>query len=318
MKKPLILIPCSDRKLQTPNTNCLARNQTSGNISDVAENWVKNLRSSQNTFTQTQIYCGRSILEARKAAASFDANLLVISAGLGLVDNHARIPSYGLTVSEGHEDSISKVITQGPFTPNAWWESLKQTDYGLLDFSNYFDKEDPPLILLHLTKHYARMVQSELKILSEDVVSKIRIFGIGLESYIPKNLQNCIMPYDHRMNGPDSPLKGAMTDFGSRSIRHFIELILDSKMSGEPLDIHKKLVVETLSQWRVHPKPNRQKLTDEEVIRFINSNWDAVSGISNKMLKLLRTSGNACEQTRFKKLFIEAKKNNLSQLGLDL
>ena len=314
----MIIIPCTDRKRQVPGPKLLARNLPQGSIDNVAQNWAKIINSSSHSFNANQIYCGRPFAEALKAANACQAKLVVVSAGLGLVDMYSKIPTYGLTVAERHSDSVSNLVTIDSWGPSMWWASLKKTNVGTFDFSDYFEKNNPSLILVHLTRQYARMVYDELACLSSDKVSKIRLFGLGLEEFIPQSLVECLMPYDHRMNGPDSSNRGTITDFGARSIWHFVQLLKNKELETGSLSQHKKLAEGALSHWKMPVKPNRQRLTDEQVIDFITRNWSAVSGGSQKMLKLLRSSGNACEQARFKNLFHEAKKKSQVQLGLPL
>ena len=318
MTHPMIIIPCSDRKRQVSGPKFLARNLSLGTVDNVAKSWAKAINSTTHNFTANQIYCGRAFSEAFKAADECNAKLIVISAGLGLVDMCLKIPTYGLTVARGHPDSISSLVTQSPWTPAMWWASLKKTNSGIFDFSRLFEANNPSLVLIHLTKQYARMVYEELACLSSDQVAKVRLFGLGLEEFVPENLRKCILPYDHRMNGPDSSSGGTITDFGARSIRHFVQLARDKGLETGSLAQHKDLVERTLSHWDMPVKPDRQRLTDAQVIDFITNNWDVVSGGSQKMLKLLRSSGNACEQARFKNLFSEAKKKLQTQLRLVL
>jgi len=318
MPGPMIIIPCTERKRQVPGPKFLARNLLPGSIVSVAEQWTKVVNSSEHNFTADQIYCGRAFQDAYKAANACEADLIVVSAGLGIVDMCLKIPAYGLTVAQGHPDSISSRVTPISWTPAMWWASLKKTNSGAFDFSRYFKENDPSLILVHLTKQYARMIYEELACLSSDKVSKIRLFGLGLEKFVPENLRECIMPYDHRMNGPDSSIGGTITDFGARSIRHFVGLVTDKDLEIGSLFYHKELVEGALANWKQPIRPNRQKLTDEQVIHFISKHWDAVSGGSSKMLLLLRGSGNACEQGRFKGLFRKAKEKRQLQLGFEL
>jgi hypothetical protein len=61
-----------------------------------------------------------------------------------------------------------------------------------------------------------------------------------------------------------------------------------------------------MSTWRAPNIPLRERLTDEEVVHFILEHWEETAGRSGVSLRLLRDSGLACEQSRFRDLFRRA------------
>lgn len=87
----------------------------------VATAWGRRLAKAPVHISAGDLYAGRGFLEARRAAAHLDADLAVVSAGLGLVEATTRTPSYSLTTAPRDADSVL-AKTEGSAT--AWWEAL--------------------------------------------------------------------------------------------------------------------------------------------------------------------------------------------------
>ena len=113
------------------------------------------------------------------------------------------------------------------------------------------------------------------------------------------------MPYDDRLNGPDTDIPGTQADFSARALRHFVGLHGKSKIISS-ISEDAELVKKTINQWKFPAPIKRLIQSDAEIKSFINKNWDLVEGRSGKMLRFYRDSGFACEQSRFAYLFRSA------------
>lgn len=255
----------------------------------------------------SEIYCGRAYQEAARAAGSLSAELVVISAGLGLVRESDSIPSYSLTVAPGKQDTIQRKLDAERVSPEVWWGVLRQSKPAILGLRGLFQKMDAPLVLLSLSANYARLIKEELSGLADDDVRRLRIFGAGIGEYLPTNLSGSVMPYDARFNGPKSPLKGAMSDFGSRALHHYSQCLLEGTIRGLNASQDHADLSRLMSDWVMPETPVRKKLSDKQVIDFILENWQKTEGRSGFSHRLLRGSGFACEQGRFRDLFKRAR-----------
>jgi hypothetical protein len=116
---------------------------------------------------------------------------------------------------------------------------------------------------------------------------------------IAPKLRPYVMPYDDRLDGPDSPVRGTRGDFAGRALHHFAEYIVrdgDNQSAGE----HGAAVSAALSGWRMAARFDRQRLEDSEVLALIRDHWDAERGSTARLLRRLRDDlGVACEQGRF-------------------
>jgi len=313
MRRILIITPCSDRKNGFTPDNMRAATLTAGTIGQVATEWLERLRDCSATKKRAiEVYAGRSFHELRKAQSTVSADLTIISAGLGIVHGSQKIPNYGITVSKRASDTVFKKISNVNTTATEWWESLKQSDAARYDF-NKIQFDDYDLVLLILSKNYAGMVRKDLERISEKAIAKLRIFGVGIKSYLPETLHSNLLAYDQRLNGPDFDNKGTMADLSARCVLDFCKCISENKKLGVDLKTDRAFVEHRLVNLRYPEVFSRQVLTDDEVKDFILQNLETTKGRVSQSLRLLRDCGYACEQSRFSKLFACVRENSRIQ-----
>ena len=308
----VIFIPCSSRKQIKPKKNMCARDLTGGSIGHVAHSWGIRLSSATQKMHPDRIYCGRSFREGRKAANCLDAELVVISAGYGLVREQDEISPYSLTVASGQVDSISRKIHRSDWSPNAWWKMLGKNTLAVTDLSLLLTKTKPDLILMSLSAGYTKLIEDELRNLTQNQRLRLRIFCPGTNPHVPSILDANILPYDNRIDGKDSPNRGTMSDFSCRALHHFAHSIGSGIIKGVNLEEDKSSLLKLMADWSPPKKLRRNRQTDEEIIAFILNAWHRTGGLSGATFRLLRGSGFACEQGRFRDLFrLAASRRNL-------
>lgn len=253
-----------------------------------------------------EVYCGRAYREAASAAKKLSAELAVISAGLGVVRADQQIPSYSLTVSPGSEDTVMDKIIGGGASPDAWWGALQFGRDEVAGVQDVLRGNPAALILMGLSASYARLIRDDLMDLSGAETQRVRIFGAGIIEHLPAHLAASVMPYDARLNGPDSPIPGTMSDFASRALHHYAWCLRDGVLSSADADDDRQKLLTQMRGWRTPNTPVRQRMTDEEIVRFIHEHWEETGGRSGASLRLLRDRGHACEQSRFRDLFRSA------------
>jgi hypothetical protein len=318
MKKVLIVVPCSDRKSGFTPSSLKASSLECGSIEQVAQEWLDRVGDATPTNYIDELYAGRSFSELRKARKIIGADLIVISAGLGIVSSAEKIPNYALTVSNGTKDSVGSKITSNNFSPSTWWNALKVSNISKYNLRQKLETVDAGLILIGLSKNYAKMVADDLRQLNKEILEKCRVFGVGLQGFLPDNLSGNLLEYDQRFNGRDSYLPGTMTDLVARCIHDFCKCLHDHHHLGKNLRADQLFVQDRLSDWRYPVIPKRKALTDEEVIKFILEHWGRTQGKTGETLKLLRDEGNACEQGRFGALIASVRDQGSGQEEFNL
>lgn len=293
----LVITTCTNRKRKPVPDNLHAAALRQGEMTDVAEEWVRRLASASDLYPASDLYGGRGFQEAVLAAEILGGELLVASAGLGLIEARAEIPAYACTILTDAPDSIV-ARTQGAFAPTAWWVALASVSphhRGLGELAS----RSSGLICAALSDSYLDMLSADLVALPKPVLSRLRIFTRAPTDKIASGLRSFVMPYDDRLDGPDSPIRGTRSDFAGRALRHFAEHIAmkeDQRSAAE----HALAVVAALHGWGMPPRFDRHRLDDAAILDVIRSRWDAEGGSSTRLLRHLRDDrGVACEQGRF-------------------
>jgi hypothetical protein len=300
---PLVITACSNRKRLTSEKKGLARHLKRGSVDQVAKAWATNLKTIKTRVPAEDVYCGRGFIEAQETRDRVNGRLVILSAGLGLVRAETDIPGYSMTVTRGSEDNVLEKLDDLFVSSPEWLAGMRGVLPKGFGLSLSKIARDAPIILCALPNSYMEMISAELCALQEKTQKKFRFFGLGTDASLPSDLQHLWMPYDDRLDGRFSKVRGTRGDFAQRAMRHFAEEIYARAKNRTP-EKHAEMVREHLKGWHRAPTFNRQKQTDPQIIRLIKQHWKAVDGRSGAMLRLFRDELEiACEQGRFKLLF---------------
>lgn len=299
----LVLTSCTNRKSATPEPALRAATLPSGPLRDVAGEWHARSRRADSRIAARRLYQGRGFREAEKAAAEAGARFAVISAGFGILEADSTLPAYALTVTGASDDNVLGRLPEGA-SGRAWWSEGLRACGAAAGLDPFAKRED--LVLLAAGRTYLDMISSEVAELSADARSRLRIFTAARPTDLDPLLQPFVMPYDSRLDGPDSGASGTLSDFSQRALRHFVrEVLPDARGADAPH--HAASVRRCLAPWRRGARMRGASRTDADLVRLIVDSWSAAGGRSSNMLRLLRGPlGVACEQRRFKRLYAEA------------
>jgi hypothetical protein len=158
------------------------------------------------------------------------------------------------------------------------------------------------LVCAALSDAYIEMISEDLLALPTSMLGRLRLFTRARLDRIPAALQPFVMPYDDRLDGPDSSNRGTRSDFAGRALRHFAELIR-GEPQGRSAAEHAAMVSTMLSDWRLPTKVDRIRHNDAALLDLIRTHWDAERGSASRLLRRFRDDlGIACEQGRFAEL----------------
>lgn len=294
----LVLTTCTNRKRQAVAGALHASSLLKGDIAGLAADWAARLTAETIRFSAVDIYGGRGFREAVLAAKRLDARLMVISAGLGLIFAHQHVPAYACTIVVGAEDSIA-ARTVGDFTPTQWWAEIAEKSpfaQSLADAAEY----DDGLIFAALSESYIAMIAEELLALPQDLRARLRLFTRAPLINIAAELHAIVMPYDDRLDGPDSPIRGTRGDFAGRALRHFAEHVIETEGKDRSAAQHGAQVEAALAEWRMPERFERMRHDDATLVDLLQEHWDSEKGSSSRLLRRFRDQLNiACEQGRF-------------------
>jgi hypothetical protein len=293
----VILTACTMRKRFSPDPALIAASLSKGSLHSVGQDWCNRVDEAVGIAEAKNVYAGRGMMEAKKAAAEAGASLFIASAGLGLVEASDVIPSYDLTVAKGLPSSIMSKLPHGT-AEEAWWGEIA-TKEAVARFEARLSRDQTHL-LVALPASYLKMLGGFLKTLSAFKEGRVRVFT-GSEHYeIDPELKPYHMPYDRRLDGGPAP--GTLGDFAQRALRHFVTGVLPVLPTGDAKG-HAQQVTSAQSGWERPVSKSGIRLDDDQLLETIRTEWDSVRGSSTKLLRKLRDElGIACEQGRFSRL----------------
>jgi hypothetical protein len=294
-KSYIVITTCTNRKRTSAGRSISLVRKAHSSIDDLANGWKKRLSTATNTFAVRDLYAGRSFTEALLVRDSLNAELYVISAGLGLVHEMKHAPSYNLTIADS-KSVLAKAISALNSDHADWWKQLNGQKNAIARLVN---SNSSAVVLLAAPASYLPLIYRDLEAIPVQAARRLRIFtssaGVGL---LPANVTHVAMPYDERIEG--SPYSGTRTDFAQRAMRHFVDVLKAQDLSIED---GIKAVTKWLSNFKVPSAPDRAKATDEEVQKLIRQNWKRFGGSSTQLLRYLRDEALvSCEQSRFRAL----------------
>lgn len=295
-----IVTNCSSIKRRKDTV--LSPSRSSRNLEELAKSWASKISKAKTLEKVIDTYGGRTFKEAISASKLVDAELSVISAGLGLVKADEKIPNYNLTISTG-DGSISNWLRDRGLQSKDWWMALNQHLNKVNSLRNLLS--DAPGVIFALPSSYLKLIQFDLDSLC--LADLERIYIITSEAGqlgLSEQLRERCLPYDERLDGAIN-FQGTRNDFAQRALKHFVEQVDFKKV---PLPESKSKVLSFLSKHKKPVLPTRIKASDKEIQKLIKINWKNYDGKRDPLHRFLRDVALvSCEQKRFSTLWNEVR-----------
>lgn len=93
----LVITSCTNRKRRPVAPDMRMGSLPKASLDGLAGAWQQRLANEKVLHPATDLYGGRSFQEARSVANELRATLLIVSAGLGLIEGASAVPAYGCT-----------------------------------------------------------------------------------------------------------------------------------------------------------------------------------------------------------------------------
>lgn len=294
----MVVTSCSKRKRFAPPLHLNACSLPYGALAAVARDWERRTAMAVPVAKAGQLYAGRQFQEVCQAGQALDAEMLIISAGLGVVRQDELVPAYGLTVAASGDDSVLARI-EGKASSSDWWKAITASASHRFRSLNFaLSGASTGVVLLALPSAYLTMVTDELAAFAPALRNRLRVFTCPSFSFEDEGLDRLIMPYDDRLDGPDSPRPGAGTDFSGRALADFANAILP-ELPGADAAEHAAAVSRRLSGWSAKHRPERLKCGDAELIEITRKHWTKAGASASRLLRFMRDDlGVACGQDR--------------------
>jgi hypothetical protein len=242
-------------------------------------------------------------------AAGFGADLAIVSAGYGLVTERTLLHGYSATFARGNEDSVASVVRSEPW-PRAgqlWWERLAAWNGpepgSPRSVTQLAQREPQSYILLIGSPDYIFAIEADLVAAARALEDPQRLIVISSRGKLE---HTSVAPNLVTVGAAAQPrVGGARVSLHARVARTALEVATHGWLSVESI----RAVYEQLSRESNPPVAHtRSRLRDDEVRHFITSAIQvAPHGSTTALLRLLRDTGQACEQRRFRALVEEVR-----------
>lgn len=318
MKKKLILIStCTNNKRVTPHPSCRLDSCIEDTHAGTITQWNKNLKKQQGKIQARQLYSGTHWKETMACVETakekgLSPELWILSAGWGLISAEQEICSYSATFSPG-EDSIRNLPWPQELAPKEqarlWWAEINrrlllQAPRTLPELRARFDNAANLSFMLILSKEYFSAIENELiELVTQS--AEVIIVSAGIFSEINGAhplLKDHILPLNDKFKQADDYLNKTNVSLNARLATWIISNHHQELLSGLPC-LHRtiKEIEESLPEMK---RRNVVKMTDEEVISFIDKHYEPGTSTATRLLRALRhEEEKSCEQKRFGRLF---------------
>lgn len=311
MTSTIVITSCTNRKRGRGVPVRLPAQSTDRPNERTIDRWKGVVSCAARDHCARDLYLGRAFSDARKAATVVHGELLVVSAGLGLLHEVDKAPEYDLTFADP-DNPLAVAMRREGFSASDWWTSLGEAGIGRGTIADHIRAEQPGLVLVALPSRYLDMVASDLSKLPDHFLQRVRLITSPAGVIMLDNrLSSVALPYDERLEAV-AGFAGTRTDFAQRALLHFV-----SRLAGHELDLEtsKQVVRAALEELAVPRVPDRVRMNDTQIAAVLRQQWAAHRGSSTRLLQFLRhDAGIACEQGRFRDIW-RAIKNGFSLEG---
>ena len=163
-------------------------------IENLCDSWVKKIQKATDLKSVGETYGGRTFTESLQATNRLNADLYVISAGLGLVHFDDLIPNYELTISQGN-GSIAKWLAVKGYASVEWWSLLNNKLNSLDPILNLVKRHEG--VLLAVPSTYLELISEELVRMPLNDLKKLYIITSPVgQKNLNSLIRNRCIPYD--------------------------------------------------------------------------------------------------------------------------
>lgn len=313
-KKLVIITNCSERK--RARASAIHLSDVHDSLRERARRWCRRLEHRPgDRIPAIDLYQGDHwtavlTLVRRAEQAGWDTNLWVASAGYGLIPAHSPLTPYAATFGTYHEDSVGKGLGRLPRdVGRAWWEALSRwagpvpgAPRTLVELA---EREPDAAWLVVMSPTY-------LDAISEDLVQAREALkhtkNLLLVAGTPGPNEPSLVPHwVPALEICRGALGGSCTSLNARLGGHLV-----STYAPEEWD-HRRIQPE-MNLWMagLQPleRPSRRSISDAEALAFIRKATRKDPSLSHsRLLRELRSQGLACEQKRFRALFLTLKES---------
>ncbi|HEY0969819.1 MAG TPA: hypothetical protein VGE02_02455 [Gemmatimonadales bacterium] len=306
-----VVVTCTDRKTREPAVR--ARSLPRGGLAARLSAWQDALAASTlDAIPAESLYAGdhwqvvRSL--PKNAPAGVNVRVWVCSAGFGMVEFDTPVRPYAATFGAEHPDSVAP--RGGSFVAADWWGALgewRAPGTVCRSISEIARRSCGPrdVLLVAVSAQYLGAVHDDALAAAGVLAGRLAVLSAGVRPEALRrqgaggeSLADRLLPVDARLK---TLVGGAMQSLNARLVRRAVQAA-DTWMDDP------RRLADLLVRWAAEAPaaevPDRVRGDDETLRIFIRDALRAnPSATYTNLLRVLRRSGRACEQARFRALF---------------
>jgi hypothetical protein len=307
-----IVVTCTSRKTQDPLARLRVRNVRDKTIESRAVNWIERLRTNGNSRTgASQLYCGEywSVVRSLPSVAQDSGvtpRIWICSAGYGLISPQSQIFSYSATFSPYERDSVTRGFDADArrIAARQWWRSISRwsgpSGTELRSLTAIARRYQNVPLLVVASPDYLQAIDQDLTGAAAALSRPDLLLIVSAGTRTFGKLTDHLLPCDARLQWC---LGGTRGTLNIRIARRLLQYMGRGRIG---LDRQKIQLRRLLSKQPPIAQYHGRVVTDEQVRKFIRSELNKNDSPSRSLLlKKLRSSGRACEQSRFADLYTE-------------
>lgn len=304
-----IVVACSDGKRGTPRAEHHLRRYPRGPLR--ATRWLAGLEKAQHLAVPAkELYVGnhwavaRGMPDLALAAGWARSRLWVVSAGYGLVAAEDGVIPYSATFGRRHADSVVDSTSKDePFLQTRdWWSALQSERDGARSLPAILGRDPDAGVVFVGSRSYVEAARDELVRALPKLKDTSRLVIVTGQPPRDGSLSEHAVIPPARIR---AQVGGPLTSLHARTAARVVRAVAPSDWS---VDAASEVIKELAAVSRLEATPERTTLTDEQVRSFVRRALQSDERASaSRLLRELRDGGHACEQHRFRHLFLDVR-----------
>jgi len=273
--------------------------------------WKGNISSFSSPMLKAQdLYRGNAWKMALDTSIKCHMNLMVISAGFGLIDSSIELPSYDATFARPSGNTSNSI----PAPLNEWWDEIHKQFENNDSFKELFSKYSHDKFIICCGNDYFKAIKNDLTEAIPFLLNPTEQVVV-----ITSSLADCddsLRPFCIESNSKVKQLPEIASDgkkITDRTTTIAVATYFAFVYSKNNVLFSKirKEINDKIDSIKVQKQVKRTSRDDEYIVKYIKNALTIETTLSKaKTFKRYHSDGNACLDTRFAKLYkqvIESK-----------
>lgn len=304
-----IVVACAERKRNSAGAPVRLGSVKAQALSERFQTWWSRLSRARAVWPADQLYIGDHWAVARDLpraaqARGFAPTLWVASAGYGLVHAETPLAAYSATFAPHSPDAVARGADDPLASSRWWWRALSRAPLAngmyprsLAGVARVVSKTATFVVVG--SPAYVGAMSEDLVELASTSPAELLLVTTSHGSF-PEQLKQHLIP---TVGALRLSLGGALTSLHVRVARELLQRLGPRELTAKRAREH---VLDLVARAPSLPCVKRAGASDEQIRVFVRKHLKQdPTATHTRLLRDLRARGIACEQSRFRSLFLD-------------